>query len=167
MTNNIKVKLLAPLSILATIFLVLTVSLIYMNYKKTDILNNLNNEIILATKLSKLMHATQIERGLSVGYLSSKGNLFKKELILQREKTNDKINELKYFSQDENTKSINLQVAKFLNNLSKKLVNIQRIREKILNKSLSNADTINYYSSCNADILNTIIEVSKISPIVI
>ncbi len=76
--KNIKIKLLLPVSILATIFLVLTLNLIYINYKKTDLLNNLNNEIILATKLSKLMHETQTERGMSIGYLSNKGNLFQK-----------------------------------------------------------------------------------------
>ncbi len=88
---QIKTKLFLPISILIIAFLMLTMSLITTYYSKASSLSELNKNVVLATKISQLVHSTQKERGYSSGYISSSGKKFKKELFLQRDKTDKKI----------------------------------------------------------------------------
>ena len=88
-----KLKILA---IFPLIFIIgLSFFMIYYSYEKDLKLKNVEKLLILNTKISLLLHETQKERGLSVAYLESKNDTFKKNLLNQRELTNNKIDELK------------------------------------------------------------------------
>ncbi len=158
---KIKTKLLLPLSILILIVLLLTTSLISQQYTKGKSLNELKNGINLATHISKLVHSTQIERGLSSGYLTNNGKKFKQELLKQRIITNKKIKYLNIYIKTIKNQNI-------VHNLKKIILDIKKLsplRTKIDKLDISAYDMIDYYSQMNDDLINIIIEISKISKI--
>ena len=65
---------------------------------KSNALEKLGQGVVLSTKISKLIHETQKERGMTAGFLGSKGVKFKDKLSQQRELTNKQIKELNHFS---------------------------------------------------------------------
>lgn len=88
--NNLKIstklQLLLLLPILGLIFLSSIISLErYTNYTKFQKLDELVN---LSIKITSLVHELQKERGMTAGFLGSKGIKFKDKLPLQKELTN-------------------------------------------------------------------------------
>ncbi len=155
---SIKIKLFLPISILIVIFIILTTSIIYSHYSKTKSLKELENRIILATHISKVLHETQKERGMTSGFLSNHGKKFKKELLKQREFSNKKLNELKKFLTIKN-KDVLVSLQKALQNLQK----LDQIRVSVDLFSISTEKAIDFYSSLNDDFLSVVVEVSKTS----
>ena len=156
-----KIEFVIPLVILLVVFVILTVSLMSIKYSKIQSLEEIEEHIILATKLSKLLHETQTERGLSIGFISSKGLKFKDDIAPQREKTDREAKELNRF-----IKVVNIDNPNIVNALSgaiKEIDKISIIREKIDKLNISTKDAINVYIGINETILLTIVEISKIS----
>jgi PAS domain S-box-containing protein len=155
---SIKTKLFLPISILIVIFVVLTSSIIYSHYSKTKSLEALENRIILATHISKVLHETQKERGMSSGFLANDGKKFQKELLTQRESSNKRLNEVKKFLTIVN-KKVKVSLQKALQSSQK----LNQIRDSVDLLSISPEESINFYSSLNEDFLNVVIEISKTS----
>ncbi len=88
--NNLKIatklKMLLLLPILGLIFLSIIVS--YERYTSYEKFNKLNQIVFLSTKITSLVHELQKERGMTAGFLGSKGVKFKDKLPSQRELTN-------------------------------------------------------------------------------
>ena len=156
-------KLLFPIITLALIFLILTVSLVSFKYSKSQSLSKLEKGIILATKLSKLLHETQIERGMTAGFISSNGKKFNKQLEIQRENTDQRMMELNRFIKKSNILNISKEIRKNLNQAFIHIRKLKLIREQIANLSINTKDAITYYIELNNIYLETIVEVSKIS----
>jgi len=156
-------KLLFPIVTLALIFLILTVSLVSFKYSKSQSLAKLENGIILATKLSKLLHETQIERGMTAGFISSNGKKFNKQLSIQRENTDQRIVELNRFIKKSNILNISKEIRKNLNQAFIHIKKLKLIREQVGNLSINTKNAITYYIELNNLYLKTIVEVSKIS----
>ena len=132
----------------------------YSNYSNYSSMKNIEIFTILSTKISKFVHETQKERGLSAGYIGSNGSKFKTKLIEQRVNTNKEYQNLKsYISKIEFTKStkdlnINLQLAlNLLNDLDNK-------RRSVDNLNISLPNVLKYYSEINNILLTEIIHVS-------
>jgi len=97
--NNLSIKLK-----LFLIFIIPTIALIYQIFSAVIDKNSMVNEehilgisVTLATKISSLVHETQKERGVTAGYLGSKGKKFSHQLASQKKATNSKLEELKTF----------------------------------------------------------------------
>ncbi|RLA76352.1 MAG: hypothetical protein DRG78_19180 [Epsilonproteobacteria bacterium] len=162
MTSKIKLKtkLLLQISILILVFLMLVASLITTYYSKADSLKELNTSVLLATKISQLVHSTQKERGYSSGYVTSNGLKFKEELFIQREITDKKILILHTF--------LAISNDKYRKNIKKALSYIeilQKRRKNIDSLSINNTQVISFYSDMNDKFLNIIVELSKYSQI--
>ncbi len=160
---QIKVKLIFPIVVLTLIFLILTISLVSYKYSKNQTFVKLDKEIILATKLSKLLHETQKERGMTVGFIASKGMAFKKQLHLQKKETDKRVKELNSFLDTTGRSKISENVKIILNEALSNIVKLDNIRDSIDALSVSSNSAISYYTNLNADFLDTIIEISKIS----
>lgn len=112
---------------------------------------------------SSLVHELQRERNASVVYVGSQGESVKKALFEQREKTDIILNAwLKDFDgirpQISNTKILeNLQKAK--NELRK----ISTIRRDVNQITITTPDVLSYFSSINAEFINSIFSLSQIS----
>ncbi|MEA1915384.1 MAG: nitrate- and nitrite sensing domain-containing protein [Campylobacterota bacterium] len=158
-----KLKLVIPLSILAIIFLFSTSSIIFHHYKKTTLLESLNTEIVLATKLSEVLHEIQRERGISVVYIGSKGEAFQMQLELQKETTDDMLNDLQIFLNQKYIKGQYENITSSLDGLLKLISKLNRTREHIIQDKSYDLSVVQYYSQINSSILQTIIEVSKVS----
>jgi len=156
-----KRKLLFPLSILLSIILLLVANMIYVQYDKVKALKSLNNDIILAVSISRFVHSTQKERGLSSGYLSNNGKKFHLQLLTQRDTTNRRILHLKKVIKSIKNKKILFKLNQALNTLNK----LEIIRTKIDNLQITYLDGIKFYSKLNNEFLNIIVDISKVSKI--
>ena len=91
--NKIPTILIIPL-------VILLVYSIYSGFEKLEeksIYHNMDRYIHFSTISSNLIHELQKERGYSSGYIASNGKSFKKELNIQRTKTDEKLKKLKKF----------------------------------------------------------------------
>ena len=135
--------------------------MIYDSYEKDLKLKNVEKLLILNTKISLLLHETQKERGLSVAYLESKNDTFKKNLLNQRELTNNKIDEFKTylvdFSYYPNQGKINIE------NVLKELSKIENIRNEINELKVKSKNVISYYSNLNSSLLSFVANSSYIA----
>ncbi len=81
--NKLKLLIVLPLFIICITFIIFSID----SNNKLKNMNYLRNSVIKIEYISSLLNELQKERGLSSGYLSSRGNLFKEELIEQRKNT--------------------------------------------------------------------------------
>ncbi len=156
---KIQTKVLFPLSVLILIVMILTSYLLYIQYSKGKSLVELKKSIELATSISRLVHETQKERGLTSGFLASNGVQFKKELLKQRILSDIKIKQVRNYL-------LLIHNDDILNSLRTTLLNIDKLilfRKKVDSFAVGVQSSINFYSKVNDDFLNVIVEVSKIS----
>ena len=161
MTSKLKIKFLPIITIIILVFMVVTTNLITTYYSKSNSLSNLKKSVILATKISQLIHETQKERGSSSGYISNHGLKFKDELLTQRVKTNEKITALKDFM-------LNMDNNYILEYIKKPLVYLKELKQmRILidNLTINTTKEIKFYSEMNDEFIGIIVELSKTSEI--
>ena len=140
--KDFNIQFLLPIIVMVIIFLELTVSLINNQYMKNNSLNELKDNILIATYISKVVHEIQKERGLSAGYITNKAQKFKISLNLQRKNTNKKITILKNFLKSHGNDTIKAILEKSL----KSLDNMNNIRKKIETLEITTKDAISVYS---------------------
>ena len=145
---------------LALLPLLACVVLVFMSLKSTkDSLNahqSLFTQINISAKVSKLIHELQKERGLSAGFLSSKGSKFSSELKSQRTSTDLVLDELKQAlaNNKDSLKGFDLQSGlDALNNLATIRNNADN---SLKGDSPLIAPTIGYYTKSIATLLETI-----------
>ena len=156
-----KTKFLLPISILILVFLMVTTSLITTYYLKASSLKSLHKSVILATKISQLIHETQKERGYSSGYITNNGLKFKNELLAQRIKTDKKIIVLKKFISTIHNK----QILKYLKKPLESMGKIKQTRILVDNLSINLTKELKFYSTMNDEFLDVIVNLSKLSKI--
>ncbi|MEP0356737.1 methyl-accepting chemotaxis protein [Paraglaciecola sp.] len=100
---------------------------------------------------SQLVHELQKERGMSAGYIGSKGSNFKSELQQQRQLTDKSLQALKNFYQEGNYHtSTNQTISQLITNLSQLL----NTRSKINSLTISLPDALAFYTNNNKLILD-------------
>ncbi len=157
--NKVKMLSIFPLMFIIGLSVYINVGL----YQKELKLTNIQEVVNLNHKISLLLHETQKERGISAGFLGSKGLKFKDNLISQRELTNKSIEEFKntvasiaVSDYPENGKSL-------LDNVEKELTNIQSIRSGIDSLQMESKKAISYYTDLNSSLLSFIALTSTIA----
>ncbi len=141
---------------------------VYNSYTVGQDLKKTNTLVEMSVKISALLHETQKERGMTAGFLGSKGKKFKDKLPEQRNLTNKafanflSFNEKMDYSEYSNTFKININIAiDIMNNLNK-------IRLKVDNLNIPASEAISYYTKNNTkflDIVNGSVKLSKIAQI--
>ena len=91
---SIKQQIILIMLIPLVVVISLSAKLSYDTYLKIESLEKIEKVVILSSKIGELVHETQKERELTAGFLGSKGNKFKNELIVQREVSTAKKKEL-------------------------------------------------------------------------
>ncbi len=165
MLKNISIKnKLLILVILPTLFiLILASKSVLSDYSKVNKLSDLKSGVTLSTKLSALVHETQKERGMTAGYIGSKGKKFADTLPKQRALTNSKLVDLKKFLTGTDIKSISIDMSKSLDLAMQDIAKIKTIRKSVTNLNIPLGKALGYYTNMNAKYLNVVIEISKIS----
>ena len=155
MIENIqnKFKFIFPLTILVLMFIFQILSTINNQYSEKKNLEISQNKLFLAIKLSNLLHETQKERGMTVGFVSSKGKNFNNQLKSQQSLTDKAIKSL-YLNG-------NTQIDKFL----EKTLQLKKLRLDVQKLSISDEQILLRYTSINSKILNLIVKITKTSNI--
>ncbi|TLD80844.1 chemotaxis protein [Helicobacter sp. MIT 05-5293] len=124
----------------------------------------LQEQVDISEQLSKLVHEMQKERGMSAGFLSSKGAKFSSELKAQRLLTDKEYQALRTLI--ENTENFN---AGYFDLLYKGLESVSKIQEVRNNADQSihtavnlTPQTIAYYTSTIAFLLDSVLESTKL-----
>ncbi|NOQ13169.1 MAG: HAMP domain-containing protein [Methyloprofundus sp.] len=113
-----------------------------------------------------LVHELQKERGLSAGYIGSKGSQFKTVLPEQQQLTNVKISDLKSFLQGFDTENLPQTFSKKIELMLLNMAKIESKRQNVLSLNLSLKETLDYYTNdVNAYLLELIGNMPKLSSI--
>jgi len=132
--------------------------------KAQKVKNNLEELIVLSKSLSKLMHEAQKERGVSAGFIGSRGDKFKTLLSIQRKETDKKIKEyLKILKTIDLTK-YDPDLEKEINKLGSYLNRLPTIRQKISNLTISAKEEVEWYTRMNSVILKIIGLTARLAP---
>jgi len=120
--------------------------------------------IILSQTLSKLIHETQKERGMSAGYLGSHGKKFKSMLPKQRKLTDERIKEYKALISKIDFSKYDPEFKKLIDKLNSYLQKLPEIRKKVDNFEISLKDEVKWYTQMNATILKIIGLTARLAP---
>ena len=160
---SIKQKLIAIMLIPLVIVILLAAKLAYDSYNSLENLKSLDKVVILSTKIGALVHETQKERGMTAGFIGSKGVKFKDDLPKQREEVNKQITFLNEFLSDFDKSKYNDDFIKNLNSGLEKLKDLQGVRNSVNSLNIAAPIAIAYYTDTNTLLLNTLGTIVKFS----
>ena len=162
MRNNTSRYKLYILFILPIFFISYLLYLIlYHKYNDLENINTFNSSAKIIKTASLLLHEIQLERGISSGYIVKKEeNPYIKKLLWQQSQTDKAFIALQSIL-DKGDKKLDPIVSEIVKKLQKR----KYIQEKILKKSISFDEEIQYYSDINTKLLQIIyILTSKFNP---
>ncbi len=160
---NINKKLMVILVFPVLSLLYFSVNGILEKSKLTSEMGSLQELTALAVRISALVHETQKERGMTAGFLGSKGEKFASELPNQRNNTTKKIKELQIFLSEFERDEFGTELNNDLNSALGKLDKLQGKRDAISALNITPPEAIGYYTNMNTSFLNTITQISKMS----
>jgi methyl-accepting chemotaxis protein len=132
--------------------------------KENEKLDKTKELVILSSHISRFVHETQKERGMSAGYLGSKGSKFVSKLPSQRLLTDEKKLELEEFISNFNFLDYPEELKKNIDSIYEQLKELENIRTKVMSLKITVKEELHYYTSLNAKLLNIIPLNGKISP---
>ena len=159
---SMKVKVLGLflLPTIALLYQVLTISLDKNTLLNEDIATQ--QYVKLSVAISSFVHESQKERGMTAGFLGSKGKKFVNTLPTQRATTDTRLKELRDIITAMNAHSQeNRAFSKELQSAMQKVSNLQNIRNNVSSLNIEKAKAIAFYTQLNALMLNTIAGISK------
>ena len=158
-TLKAKILILVVLPLLAMFILMAT--MLNKSYEALKLNKQLQTQIAVSTKLSLLVHEMQKERGLSAGFLASKGASFAEELKGQRELTDKALAD---FTSSVETSDLTKEYKELLQLGFNELKGLNTIRQNAdTNKdNPPTATTISYYTKTIASLLHSIVESAKL-----
>ena len=163
--NNLAIKkkllLLVSLPIIGLLFFAITQNIaIYKEIKKVE---EIEIGIRFTRAISTLVHETQKERGMTAGFIGSKGQKFGDKLVIQRKLTNEKY---KLFLSANNDMANSFQSPILLEKIKtviSRLKNINKIRNSVDTQSIEVGKAISYYSTTNSMLLDSVVIISKLT----
>ena len=169
--NNfeIKGKLLLLVSFPLLALLYFSSHAIYNSYITGKNVQHATTLTRMATQISKLVHETQKERGMTAGFLGSKGKKFANKLPTQREMTNKALNNFLKFNQ---TIDYSLFPKDFKTSVDKAIDMIngrEAIRSSVDSLTISTVKAIGYYTKNNAlflNLINSSVKLNKVPEVI-
>ena len=107
-----------------------------------------------SAKLSLFIHETQKERGMSAGFLGSKGAKFGGKLPNQRSLTDSRLQELENFVRGVDQDDFSSELRSEWSAIESATQKIPTIRENVDAQRISVGESVKFYSGLNAHILN-------------
>ena len=112
--------------------------------------------IEISVKASNLVHETQKERGMTAGYLGSKGTKFNNKIISQRKLVDNKLEDLKAHIDSIDLNKYSSKYSTSLNLALNELEKINQIRKEVSSMNIDVEEAIKYYTNINGIFLNSI-----------
>jgi methyl-accepting chemotaxis protein len=145
-------------------FAVIVVALAALRaYDEKSIIEQTQQLNTLSAKLSLLIHETQKERGMSAGYLGSKGNAFGDELAQQRAQSNKRYDELSAYLQTLDFATFDTSLQTNIASLQERFEIITSVRKKVTEQNIPLSDALGFYNKTNEIILDVISFSAKIA----
>ncbi len=116
---------------------------------------------MLSQKLSLLIHETQKERGMSTGFLGSKGVKFADVLPKQRVDTTKKYKDLTEYIKTLDITAYSKEFQDEMANFNQDMAKVEDIRSKVDAFSITAKDEVAYFSNMNTKILNIVALAAK------
>ena len=139
------------------------------NYIRDDLKSNryvdsrVKKALKITTALSNLIHETQKERGMTAGYIGSKGKKFKDKLSKQRKLTSKQLLKLKSIISSMSIRNFDSSYRQNLQSVLDKLKNLQNTRAKVDAMDITLKEALKYYTSLNSKALDTIAKTANMS----
>jgi methyl-accepting chemotaxis protein len=164
--NNLKIKTKLILIILGPLLGVIFFSslLIYSKYEYSNKYRMLEEAVLLSTKMTSLVHELQKERGMTAGYLGSKGVKFKDQIGGQRDLTNKSLKEYQDYLSSLGLDCYGPKYAELIAKVNKRLKSLKDIRIKVSSLTVSGKKAISYYTLTNSAVLEVVRKTSSFSP---
>ena len=159
----VRFKLLAVLVLPLTLACFFIISSFSDNVQRVNQSRNLLDQTTLAVASSQLVHELQKERGLTGGYLGSKGAKLGSELQQQQQLTNKA---LRHFNQQADSflaDHSEPELTQPLNQIRGTLRELESMRGQIRSLSASGAVGIGYYTNLNGRFLSYLALIAKLS----
>ncbi|MFU8789724.1 MAG: methyl-accepting chemotaxis protein [Methylobacter sp.] len=131
-------------------------------FKAISVADKVSELAVFSFHASALVHELQKERGMSAGFLGSKGQKFRSELQDQHRLSSEKFNALEHSLNSSDIKS-DAHIAPPLHKVLSELQRLRQMRQDILNLSVPAAQAIGYYSDVNAQFLDIISYLPQLS----
>jgi methyl-accepting chemotaxis protein len=160
---SIKSKLIVLIIIPVIALIILSSMLALQSYNKSTEMDKLYNAVEISTNITALVHETQKERGATAGYLGSGGTKFINKLSLQHNLTDERINILKDKLSSFDIVKYSKKYQNKINQAINSLEQINDIRRKVSALNISTKDAISYYTTMNAQFLETVTILATIS----
>lgn len=122
----------------------------YHRYNEVKTTFNISRILL---NIDELAHYLQVERGLSSGYLTSKGNKFEEDLKNQHLIVNEAIKSFNLKLQTVNIDKLKT-VKPYINSFREDTRSLGNIRKKVADKNIRQTDVINFYTDIIKNILN-------------
>lgn len=136
---------------------ILAMWMLVSKYLTYEDMSKLEYDMQLATTISKLVHETQKERGMTAGFLGSQGKKFSDKIKKQRQNTDLRLDELKqFYSSYEFTDNISTKISTVIKRLDK----LCSKRQAVNTFSIKLNDALAYYTKINTLALEVISEIS-------
>ncbi len=156
-----KLKLIAGMVIsFALIIMALTVN---KSLQEREVIEQAKRLNILSQKMSLLIHETQKERGMSAGFLGSKGKKFSDKLPKQRITMSKRNSELNNYTATLDLNSFPEELKNNILAFTADMSRVNQIRSQIDSFSISIKDEVAYYTNMNAKILNVVSLTAKLA----
>ncbi|WP_345993828.1 methyl-accepting chemotaxis protein [Sulfurimonas sp. HSL-1716] len=123
----------------------------------------LKKALTVSVDVSGLVHEMQKERGMSAGYLASKGAKFGDLLPKQRTLTDERLKKLRETIKNSDLDAMPKEFVSKLQESVARLDDLKTIRTSVTGQSISKKDAIAYYTITNGDFLDSIGVLSKVS----
>jgi diguanylate cyclase (GGDEF)-like protein len=153
MTIRSKIWLIITIPILALLFLISEEINEVIKTKKG--LKEVSEWVLETEKISGIIHELQKERGLSSGFLTSRGKRFRNELLVQRAETDRKIKELYFLARE--TES-GIKVMSLNSELDLK-------RRQISSLGMNAIESQEYYTGTIAALLNKVSRIALMAKV--
>ncbi|MCK6262296.1 methyl-accepting chemotaxis protein [Vibrio sp. ZSDE26] len=149
---SFKTKILTLIALPILGFLWLSVSSISQNMTTTKEMSALKQLTNLSVVYSELVHELQKERGMTAGFLGSKGAKFGNELSTQRKAADTKLAQKKSYWQ---TSDIDNAAIQQLNSqINQQLSAIDSVRRQVDAQTMPLSEALAYYTKLNARLLS-------------
>lgn len=156
---NMKIFVLLFFPILG--FLTVEISSIVSSISTNNEMEKLNRYTKLSSVYSELVHELQKERGMTAGFLGSKGNKFSSKLPSQRKQTSNKAEKRSIYWQ-KNTFD-NTQVQQLNTDINQRIAMLAKIRNRVDNFSIPVSEALAFYTNTNELLLSVSTIITKIS----
>ncbi len=136
---------------------------IIKEYEVSDNMKKVRQLALYGVNASNLVHELQKERGMTAGYLGSKGQKFSTELPKQRKSTDNKLNNMKTYLEGFDSKKLDSGLHEKISFVLNELGLLRDKRQKIDALDIVAASAIGYYTNLNANILNSVSMIAVLS----